>query len=367
MGWKLHLTIPRETRRDACLANKAWMPCSKLRNKGFAWALLLLATGLIATPGEAQNHSLSGYVRDDATQQPIQGISIELKDLSGQIAAPAAISGTNGAFAFYRLAEGYFYIVVQARDYEPLQMQVSLESSSKSNISVMLTRIRKSEKADAFPISTRELTIPGKAKAFFEKGVSLIHKKQDYKGALEEFQRAVGQYPEYYEAYDRIGVSEYHLGDFPAAEKALRKSAELSKNQYCDASFLLAAMLNDLNRFVDAEPVSRTGVACSETSWQGHYELARALAGQKKSDDAELSAIKARDLNSGNPQIFLVLGNIHMQKREYAAVVEDFGTYLKLDPQGPLSDQVRKKRQQLQNALEKQPTSPQSATEPRKP
>lgn len=46
-----------------------------------------------------------------------------------------------------------------------------------------------------------------------------------------------------------------------------------------------------------------------------------------------------------------MLGNIHIQERKYAAVVKDFDAYLKLDPAGPQSDQVRAAAAQALKAL----------------
>ena len=58
-------------------------------------------------------------------------------------------------------------------------------------------------------------------------------------------------------------------------------------------------------------------------------------------------------MNPNNAGTFLVLGNIHIQEHKFAAVVKDFVTYLKLDPSGPQSDQVRAAQAQARQALAK--------------
>ena len=112
-------------------------------------------------------------------------------------------------------------------------------------------------------------------------------------------------------------------------------------------------MLVEQNRFAEAEPVARDGIRLQETSWRSYLALARALAGVKHPAEAEVCATKASALKPDNPEIFLVLGNIHIQQRKYAAVVKDFETYLKLDPSGPQSDQVRAAEAQARQALAK--------------
>ena len=162
-----------------------------------------------------------------------------------------------------------------------------------------------------------------------------------------------------YEAYAEMGIAYYHLGQPADAERALRKSMSLSSNQYPDAVFLLAEMLDDQGRFAEAEPVARDGVRLAETSWRSHLALARSLAGLKRTPDAEIAATKASELKPDNPEIFLVLGNIHIQQRNYPAVIKAFDTFLKLEPTGPRSDQVRQSEEQARRAIQRKMQSAQ--------
>jgi tetratricopeptide (TPR) repeat protein len=147
-------------------------------------------------------------------------------------------------------------------------------------------------------------------------------------------------------------VANYRLGKVPAAEQALRKSLDQSSNKYLEGLFLLAQLLNDQQRFADAEPCARQAIVVDEASWHGHFELARSLVGLKRGPEAEASAIRARDLKPDNPQVFLVLANVHLQGRDYPAVVQDFNAYLKLDPSSPASEGIRNRRDQLQKAIQ---------------
>ena len=164
--------------------------------------------------------------------------------------------------------------------------------------------------------------------------------------------------PTYYEAYAQIGVADYRLARFPEAEKVLRKSIEISTEKYPDAFFLLAQMLNDQQRFSEAEPLARQSLAAGDSSWHGHFELARALVGLKRGPEAEASAIQARDLKPDNAQVYLVLANVHLQEQKFPSVVQDFDEYLKLAPDAPGSDQIRQRRDRMREALHAQPQSP---------
>jgi len=83
-------------------------------------------------------------------------------------------------------------------------------------------------------ISAHELSIPHKAHDEYEKGLSLIYSKSDYKGGVIQFQRAIKDFPNFYEAYAQEGSAYTFLGQMGPAEEAMRKSIALSSGQYSE-------------------------------------------------------------------------------------------------------------------------------------
>ena len=184
-----------------------------------------------------------------------------------------------------------------------------------------------------------------------QKGMDLLYGKSDYQGSIKQFERAIQEYPDYYEAQTQIGVAYLHLKNSASAEQALRKSMELSQEHYVDAFFWLATLLSDTGRFADAEPVARKSVELDPNSWQANAELARALLGLNRAAEAEKSALAASKLRPENAMLYLILANVHGQLQNDPALLEDLNNYLKLAPTGPLADQARAQRKQLQEEL----------------
>jgi len=87
------------------------------------------------------------------------------------------------------------------------------------------------------------------------------------------------------------------------------------------------------------------------SSWYGQFELARALMGLNRVETAQKIAEEARKRNPDYPLLHLLLANIHIRKRDYPALLGDLATFLKLEPNGPTSDQVRQTREKVQRAL----------------
>ena len=54
-----------------------------------------------------------------------------------------------------------------------------------------------------------------------------------------------------------------------------------------------------------------------------------------------------------------MLGNIHIQQHNYPAVIKAFDTFLKLEPTGPRSEQVRQSEEQARRAIQRKMQSAQ--------
>ena len=216
------------------------------------------------------------------------------------------------------------------------------------------------EKVGTGPVvSTRELSIPRRAREAMTRGLSLLNEKSDYKGSVSQFQRAVREYPQYYEAYLQMGIAYMKMGDTAKSEEALRTSIDLSQRQYPDALTHLASFYSAEKRFADAEPLAREAVTLEPDSCEAHQELARALHGLDRSDEAEASALEAARIQADNPQTYLILANIHLKLRKFPELIRDLDTFLQLAPEAPEADQARQMREQvLQRMANVQPRTP---------
>ena len=180
----------------------------------------------------------------------------------------------------------------------------------------------------------------------------MIVDKADYRGAVVQFAKAIAKYPSYYEAYAAMGLAQNKMGDAAAAEAAFRKSVELSAEKYPQALIDLGSMYNGQKRFAEAEPLFRKVIAVDASSWRGQFELAVALSGQQRFKDAVASASASRDLKPDNPQIYLLLYNLHIRTNDFPGALRDTESYLKLVPDGASADRVRRMREQVQKALQ---------------
>ncbi|HJZ65853.1 MAG TPA: carboxypeptidase regulatory-like domain-containing protein [Candidatus Acidoferrum sp.] len=310
-----------------------------------------------ATPGPSSAiYDITGFVKSDVDDQPVQGARLKLFTLSNNLAHATVLSSATGEFRFGGSPGGEYFVEAESEGFETARVRIDV-SLHGDEVMVRLRPLPRdaSRGAPANAVLVRNATIPEKAFEAFQKGVTLLTIQSDYRGAIVQFERATKAFPGYYEAFAQMGVAYDRLGETAFAEQALRKSIEISSSKYAESLFLLAQILNDQNRFPDAEKTARQGIAAAADSPKSHYELARALAGLKRDTEAEESAVKARTLKPDSPPVHLLLANIHRRLHNYPALLEDLDAYLELAPSGPASDQAKTLREQVKKALEAGP------------
>ncbi|MGC1483613.1 MAG: tetratricopeptide repeat protein [Candidatus Acidiferrum sp.] len=320
------------------------------------FSLLLLASSTCFGQ-EPLKKVLSGYIREEGSGHVIGEARIELQNAMGTPIG-FAYSDRNGTYEFDDIG-GDCYVSVQHEGYETVREFVRPDGSGHVYKDILL-RVASHESApkSVNPVSQHQLSIPPKARESFEKAVQLIVEKSDYRGAVAQFAKAIAKYPSYYEAYAAMGLAESKMGDAEAAETALRKSIALSVEKYPQAMVDLASMFNGQKRFVDAEPLLRKAIALDASSWRGQFELSVALSGQNRFAEALTSASAARDLKPDNPQIYLLLYNLHIRTNDLPAALRDTESYLKLAPAGAAADRVRRMQEQVQKAVQSSGNNP---------
>jgi tetratricopeptide (TPR) repeat protein len=301
-----------------------------------------------------------GNVTNDADHTPIEGVQARLSTAQGEVIA-TSVSRQNGDFTFENLPGGEYTISFSANGYEPHEESFLLRvvPEAKLDVSLRKTMVAKSDGLGADnAVSTRELTLPAKAKDALAKGRERLYQKRDYAGGLAYFRRVLEISPGFYEAYYDEGVAYTFLLKPADAEDAFRKSIAGSGGHYAKPWFALASLLTDGQQFVEAEKIAREGLNIQPDAWRGYYELARALLGEKNPAEAEKNGLEARKRKTDFPGLYLILANIHIQLRNNEAVLEDVNTFLKLDPDGPASGQARKIKDQMERTLGHSPSPP---------
>jgi Carboxypeptidase regulatory-like domain/Tetratricopeptide repeat len=293
--------------------------------------------------------------------RPAGNVVVSLSN-SEQVQVETEETGDSGEFRFGGLQRATYTVRVNAPGYEPVTLNVDISFGSDKGVAIYLQPISKKEASPkASTISMHELSIPAKARELMESGRKKHYLDKDSAGGLADFQRAISVAPDYYEAYYQAAMAYLSLGNPAEAEKCLRKSVEVSGDKYGEADVGLGTVMLDRGSFSEGETTIRRGIQLNPNLWLGHYELGRALLNEKRISEAQASAEQARLLAPNAPIVYRLLSNIHLEEKDYPALLQDIDVYLKLDPDSPAGIRAKQLREQVKKKIGSERVTPASA------
>jgi Tfp pilus assembly protein PilF len=303
--------------------------------------------------------SINGNVYYGDTGQPADHITVQLLNSEGSTYAPATTTASGG-FEFRPLTLGSYEISINVQGYERTRVPAEVTFTSVNGLAIYLKPLAENKPlSKAGSVSSHELSMPQKARDLMVSGKKKLYQDKDTQGGLEDFRQAVSIAPYYYVAHYQIALAYLVLGKPDDAEKSFHKSIDVSGDKYGEADVGLGKILLDRGDALAAEKTLRRGIELSPNSSRGFYELGRAQLNENKIADAEKSAEQARSLAPDFAAVYRLLANIHMQQKNYAALLQDIDAYVKLDPDSPAGVRAKQMREQVQEKLVKEkPASP---------
>jgi tetratricopeptide (TPR) repeat protein len=333
-------------------------------------AVLLL--GIFAVPAHAQvrstpapdttrrTYTIRGTVRLAATERPVEMIKVELRRFTGEVVA-TTITRSVGDFEFAQIPNGNYLLAIEEGAYEPVRESLEIANSSRFGIVLYLRKAFGEGPPEAgAAVSVRELALPRKTRDNFRKALAALYDKRDPRASMKMFDQVIRDAPAFSEAYHHRGVALAESAQPQEAEQSFRRALELADRNFAEPYFALASLLSNQQRFVESEDLARQGLARNPDAWQGHYELARALLGLQRNDEAERSVQEARRRRADFAPLYLLLANIHIRRKEYPQLLAALDDFLRLDPNSPMAAQVR----QMKADVEKGQAKNQAATPP---
>jgi tetratricopeptide (TPR) repeat protein len=276
---------------------------------------------------------------------------VELRRFTGEIVV-TTFTRSSGEFEMNGVSNGNYYIIIEEKGYEPVREPIEILGASRIGLIFSLRKIRSEAEETGASVSVRELALPRHVRDTLRKATRALYEQRDYAASLKHLKKVQQEAPGFYEAEFLMGVAEMELGQTVSAEARFQRAIELSGRQFAEPFFALASLRTNALRFADAEQLARDGLAIDSEPWQGHYELARALLGLGKNDAARLSTEESLRRNNSYAPAYLLLSNICIRLKDYPSLVRALDEFLKLEPNGPASEQARKMRESVQAALE---------------
>jgi len=329
------------------------------RCRVFAFCVLLL----LVCPATAfpQIHSFTNpaiqvQVRyADGSSAP-GGVVVKLgRQFGGAIAE--AETDTSGNCRFAPPKPDVYFVRAWQPGYLEASTRVDLQSSQAATARLTLKPIPgqnspASSTDDSTTSSANGPAIPAEARQEFEAGRSAL-RNGDADEGITHLQRAIELHQQFASAYLMLGTAYNQQKNWKSAQAALEKAIELDPGSEV-AYFQLGGALNQLrayegavrflNRGLDLNPESPDAVGA-------HFEIAQAYFALGRWQEAEPHATRAVALQPDFARAHLLLGNINLKKGDGSAAINEFQSYLKLEPDGPAAASITEVIPRIQAAM----------------
>ncbi len=213
---------------------------------------------------------------------------------------------------------------------------------------VGMITLHRMSKDEGSTVSMTSMMAPKDARKAFDKGLEALKKKKDDE-AGKEFQKAVTAYPQYAEAWFRLGALQMNRQEVEAARKSFAQAIAADPklvSPYVDLALLDARE----NKWKETADSTAKAIRLDPVDFPVIFNLdALANYNLQNFDAAEKSAVQLQKLDTQHryPLGTRILAAILADKKDYSGAAQQLRMFLKFAPPGKEADEARGQLQQL--------------------
>ncbi len=302
----------------------------------------MMPTDTASDTGMGGINSISGRVYAPSGQKASRRMRVRLSSMTE--GDRTSTTDDSGNFLFRGLKSGMFTVVIDGEaEFELYKQTVNIITLNGSPGQEYALSIRLSVKKNTEPkpavVRSESSDVPPPAMELFKKAGGMS-KAGDYKGAVEQLELAIKEYPNFTYAYNQLGIQYLRLNDLVNAGESFRSALKIKADAF-EPMVNLGVTLYRLKDFAGAETVLREVMRIDDKSAEGHYFLGEALAYQGKFDEAEKELANSVRLggdkmSEAHRTLAIIYGSRGDKKRQIA----ELETYLRLSPKAADAEQL---------------------------
>ena len=297
----------------------------------------VLLFSLTLHPSVAQGFfAIYGTVRDE-NGRSLSSVRVSITDENYQ-PLRTVISDGSGHFQLRGLRAGSYYLRVEAtgQPYEEYSQHIELYSMTRRNsttedptlVDVVLTR--KKPRTDRGNVSgvVFAQNVPPEAKREYDRAAAYL-RNQDFRATFDSLNKAIGIFPDYFDALELLGTQYVKLRQFEAALPILTRALAIN-NKSGSAMYALGVAHLNLNRLDESINVLESASANDGNNPNVYMMLGLAYGQRRSWDQAEGAFKKAYLLGKANAaDAHLYLAGIYDKRGRYSEARRELELYLK--------------------------------------
>ncbi len=261
--------------------------------------------------------------------KPIRDAEVQLKEILNGNSVASVVSAVNGSFQFTNVPSGEYDVVATKGVDEAHERVLCHRTDSQVTLRI---NISSDNSSGENTISVKSLAAPEKARSVFHKATEAFHKSK-LADAWNLVNKALTIAPRYAEALTLRGILRVDKNDLKGGEEDFQASLKNDPN-YPLAYFAMGAALNVQGQYEDAQRTLEQGLKVDPVSWQGYFELSKAMLGKSDYRSALKYVVKTESLETNYAPIYLVKGHALLGLKFYDEAATAFERYLQMDPKG---------------------------------
>ena len=326
-----------------------------------ASVVFLFVVGLCATSRTAaqSNNSIFGVVFDAQSRRPVGDVYVELLDELGSSLRRARVE-PSGRFVFNGLSAGRFTVRVLplGTNYHEESQEATLVSlprgaaGASSDTIYLEFYLRLDPRRANAGLSGVTGTVfaqevPEAARKLYKKAVAELDEKKD--AGLETLVQALAEFPNYYDALDRLGNEYVRRERFAEAAPYLVRAIDVNQRSF-SSFYALGIACYRLKVYGDAIQAFRAAAIINPQSlnaqlWHG---ISLRVAGDyEKAEKVLLQAKALAEKNAPVGEIHWQLALLYEKTARFGLSADELERYLKIEPNVPNAAQIRKLIEQL--------------------
>jgi len=333
------------------------------------FALLLAFSFTFSQPPSLQAHNtIEGRVTT-ADNRPVTNAQVTLQN-EGYSPVGSALTDATGRFRFMNLRSGNYTVVVEpgTNDFERQSQRVEAQAFNERRRGgggeVFRVDFVVKPRRSPNPVDHRagvdpntvifHQEIPENARKEYERGLKSVE-KGDSNSATQALKRALDLFPDYYDALELLGTEYVKRKDYNAALPLLTKAVEINRDGW-RGFYSLGIVQMETNQRAEGIKSLRRAVELNPDSANTNMRLGMALAPDGNSRAEAIQAFErvTKTAKEIVPEAYFYLGALYSKNGQYKEAAEALETFLKVYPQTPEKDNIRKMIEQLRQKAKEQ-------------